>query len=84
MAKDLVTEARELGINPTSYDLSNKDSKKALQDRVDGRKAEIKAVENRKASPAAAETTEDGKTPAADQKAADDGVATKAETKTSK
>lgn len=73
MAKtdELYKEAESLGINTGSYQAENKDHVAALTDRVKNRKAEIAAVEGKKAK--AVEVT-DGDKESTSEKPADDGI----------
>lgn len=79
----LIQEARNLGIEPSGYNLDNDDQVTALQERVDGRKAEIKSLEGEDAlkKQLSGETAPDT---AGDEDAADDNVAKKSDSKSKK
>lgn len=82
MAKidELYKEAESLGIDTGSYQPENKEHVKSLTERVKNRKAEIAAVEGKKAKAAPSEdeaTTDESETETTSEKPSEDGILTK-------
>ena len=81
MAKidELYKEAESLGIDTGSYQPENKDHVKSLTERVKSRKAEIAAVEGKKAKPAPSEYdgADESEKETTSENASEDGILSK-------